>query len=210
MSNKSKLFDVFISSLYLKITKAPQKDILRRVEKEVALAAMRIALCLLALLFLLPPMHAQAGYNIYGKVIGVKNGDTLTVLTPLRATLLVRLSEIDAPELGQPYGDTAKNFLMAIALDKDVKIVSEARDRDNKTIARVYINGRDVNLQLVQNGTAWAYRAFLRDETLLRAEETARKQRVGLWSLPASQRIPPWEWRKGAQLPAEKIAPVKP
>ena len=39
-----------------------------------------------------------------GRVVGVHDGDTLTVLTAGNVQIKVRLVEIDAPELKQPFG----------------------------------------------------------------------------------------------------------
>ena len=46
---------------------------------------------------------------------------------------------------------------------------------------------------------AWVYRQYLEDQTLLQDEQTAREARRGLWSLPSAEKVPPWEWRKGAR-----------
>ena len=46
---------------------------------------------------------------------------------------------------------------------------------------------------------AWVYRQYLKDKTLLQDEQEAREARRGLWSLPSTEQVPPWEWRKGAR-----------
>jgi len=53
------------------------------------------------------------------------------------------------------------------------------------------------NREMVREGHAWVYRKYLRDKTLLEDEAHAREAGAGLWGLPESQRVPPWEWRKG-------------
>ena len=139
------------------------------------------------------PSHAES--KIYGKVIGVTDGDTITVLTPMKAQIKVRLAEIDAPEKDQPYGQTSKKFLSAMVFNKEVTIFYEAKDRYGRMIGRVWLGKVDVNLQLVRNGTAWAYRKYLKDEAILKAEEEARNDKVGLWGLQEDQIMAPWEWR---------------
>jgi endonuclease YncB( thermonuclease family) len=52
-----------------------------------------------------------------------------------------------------------------------------------------------VNAAMVQRGAAWAYRDYLRDPRLIAVEAQAKSARVGLWALPAGQRLPPWEYR---------------
>lgn len=56
-----------------------------------------------------------------------------------------------------------------------------------------------VNRKMVQDSMAWFYRQYLKDESLLQDEKAAREERRGLWSLPISQQVPPWEWRKGSR-----------
>jgi hypothetical protein len=61
----------------------------------------------------------------------------------------------------------------------------------------VYLGDRDIKREPVREGHAWAYRKYLREETLLDDEAHARDNQKGLWELPEAQRVPPWEWRKG-------------
>jgi endonuclease YncB( thermonuclease family) len=63
----------------------------------------------------------QACASIYeGKVVGVSDGDTLTVLISGRQTK-VRLAEIDAPEKRQPFGERSKQSLSDLVYGKRVK-----------------------------------------------------------------------------------------
>lgn len=130
------------------------------------------------------------------RVVGVQDGDTITVLTADQESLRVRLVEIDAPESGQPYGTRAKQALSALVFGKDVLIDVQGSDRYGRTLGRVYHGDMDVNAEMIRTGYAWAYRAYLTDERLLALEEEARQGKRGLWSLPASERVPPWEWRR--------------
>lgn len=61
-------------------------------------------------------------------------------------------------------------------------------------MARVRLNGRDINLELVQAGFAWWYRRYAPNDAALEAAEAkARKAKRGLWQ--DRQPVPPWEWR---------------
>jgi hypothetical protein len=62
-------------------------------------------------------------------------------------------------------------------------------------------SGRDINREMVREGHAWVARRFSHDPTLLDDESHARAARAGLWGLPESERVPPWEWRDGARTP---------
>lgn len=152
-----------------------------------------LVLAIIALSFSGFSAHAES--KLSGKVVGVTDGDTITVLTPMREQIKVRLAEIDAPEHDQPFGYASKQFLSAMVFGKEVTLLVQTKDRYHRSIAIVYIGNTDVNLQLVKNGTAWAYRKYLKDPLISKAEDYARSAKLGLWGLQADQIIPPWEWR---------------
>jgi endonuclease YncB( thermonuclease family) len=79
---------------------------------------------LIAVFLILQPVNAQAE-KLYAKVIGVSDGDTITVLTPIKKEIKIRLAEIDAPEKRQPHGEASKKFLSTLVFGKDVTIVLE-------------------------------------------------------------------------------------
>ena len=143
-------------------------------------------------LFALPAI-AQ---NIQGKVVGVTDGDTLTVLTADKALAKVRLTEIDAPEKAQPFGQAAKQALSDTCYNKTAVLVSAGRDRYGRTMARVQCDGLDANAEQVRRGLAWVYDKYVKDRSLYALQETAKHQKRGLWS--DAKPIPPWEWRKAA------------
>jgi micrococcal nuclease len=72
----------------------------------------------------------------------------------------------------------------------------QGSDRYERTLGRVHHGDMDVNAEMIRTGYAWAYRAYLTDERLVSLEDEARREQRGLWSLPASERVPPWEWRR--------------
>lgn len=133
--------------------------------------------------------------ELQGRVISISDGDTLTVLTPDKAQLKIRLVEIDAPESGQPYGKKAKQALSDLAFGKNVTVSYKTKDRYGRILGRVLIDELDVNLRLVEIGAAWAYDQYLTDQNIKKAEKHARDSKVGLWALPAHQIMPPWDWR---------------
>jgi endonuclease YncB( thermonuclease family) len=152
---------------------------------------------------------------LVGKVVAVTDGDTIKVLTPKRVLIKVRLVEIDAPEKGQPWGKRSKEALSDLVFSRDVRIVAKGTDRYGRLLGRVYVGSSDVNAELIRQGAAWAYREYLTDRSLLRLESQARSARRGLWSLPASETLPPWEWRKGerqgnasAVVQSQRLAPI--
>ena len=108
----------------------------------------------------------------------------------------MRLAEIDTPEKGQPYGRRAKEELSSLVFGKTVDVKTQGTDRFGRTIGRVYVDGLDVNAEMVRRGAAWVYRKYAKDQKLYALEEQARRNKVGLWRLPEAERVPPWEWRQ--------------
>lgn len=155
---------------------------------------------LAALFVLLLAFSGIAGAaNLTGKVVAIADGDTLTLLTPERQQVKVRLAEIDTPERAQPYGTRARQVLSDLAFGKQATIESHEKDRYGRVVGRVFVDGLDVNRELVSLGAAWVYRQYNRDKSLLSVEADARAAKRGLWSLPEAERVEPWNWRRGAK-----------
>lgn len=138
---------------------------------------------------------AASADPITARVVGVHDGDTITVLTSDKRQVRIRFAEIDAPELSQPYGKKAKQLLSRMVFGKDVSITPMTIDKYRRIVARVSQGNSDINLALVQTGAAWAYRKYVTDPAFLEAEAEARNARTGLWALQPDQIMPPWEWR---------------
>ncbi|MFT8246330.1 thermonuclease family protein [Roseomonas sp. BN140053] len=159
---------------------------------------MRFLRCLALLVLSLAGQPASAA-DIAGRVVGISDGDTLTLLAPGNRQVRVRLAEIDTPESRQPYGTRAQQELSDLVFRKDVRVAVQDTDRYGRTVGRVYTGSVDVNAEMVRRGAAWVYRQYSRDSTLLPLEAEARAARRGLWALPEAERTPPWEWRAAAR-----------
>ena len=120
-----------------------------------------------------------------GKVVGVSDGDTITVLRN-RTPIKVRLHGIDCPEIGQDFGSRAKAFTSELVFGQVVKVVPWDTDRYGRTVADVILaDGRILNHELVRAGLAWRYRKYAPDiGTLAELEAAARDAKRGLWSQP--------------------------
>lgn len=149
-----------------------------------------ILLIVCAILFLYISLSARSTF--IAVVISVADGDSISVLRdnqPVR----IRLSDIDAPEHDQAFGESAKRFLSRLVFRKSVTVDPRNVDRYGRMVARVHVGETDVNLALVQAGLAWWYVAYSHDAGIRRAEALARLQRVGLWN--QAEPVPPWIFR---------------
>jgi micrococcal nuclease len=143
-----------------------------------------------ALLTLSGPATAEL---LYGKVVGVSDGDTITVLDSANMPHKIRLNQIDAPEKRQDFGQRSKQSLSDLVFGRNVQVDVSTRDRYGREIGQVLVNGTDANLEQVKRGLAWVYRRYAKDRAYFAAEEAARAIRIGLWSQPNP--TPPWEFR---------------
>ena len=133
--------------------------------------------------------------TIHGKVVGVADGDTLTILSPDHIQTRIRLFGIDAPEKSQAFGQKSKASLSDLVFGQEVDVIVETLDRYGRTVGTVIYRGSDVNLEQVRRGMAWVYRKYSRDPKYLAAESEARTTQRGLW-IDEDPR-PPWVYRHG-------------
>lgn len=147
-----------------------------------------------ALFFLITAITAQTE-TLTGKVLYISDGDTLKILTGSSKKMRIRLAGIDTPEKGQPYGKEAKQALSVLTLQKQVTIDVQTIDRYGRMVGLVYVQGLNVNSELVRQGMAWVYRRYTNDEKLYALEAKAKKEKRGLWS--SNNFIEPWLWRRG-------------
>ena len=131
---------------------------------------MEIKSGILALMFfLLPQVELK---NINGKVISIKDGDTFTIKDQKDKLYKIRLSDIDAPEIGQPFGRPAKRLLEDLALNKMVRINYNQVDKYGRLIAEVFLpDGKKLNEESLKVGLAWHYRVKYPHSTFLEEME---------------------------------------
>ncbi len=138
------------------------------------------------------PYLALADFT--GEVVRVIDGDRIEVWHDGRPER-IRLSGIDAPEKGQPFGKEAKQFTAAVALHKAVTVKVRGRDSYGRIMGQVVLpDGITLNHELIKQGLAWQYRRSSQDGILAAMEAAARESKRGLWVDPRA--IPPWEWRR--------------
>jgi endonuclease YncB( thermonuclease family) len=159
---------------------------------------------LLALLLPLFLAVSPALADIRGKVVSVHDGDTLTVVID-RRQVRVRLTDIDAPELGQPFGTRSRQSLAELCFGKEARLDVRGQDRYNRSLARVTCAGRYANAEQVRRGYAWTFVRYARQDSPLYAlEHEARSARRGLWADPAP--VPPWAWRRNSRTTSRQLS----
>ncbi len=158
-------------------------------------------------IFLYLLLQGAQGEVLTGRVVGVTDGDTITVLDADHQRHKIRLAGIDAPEHDQPFGQRSKQNLSAVVFGKKVAVSWRKKHR-GRLIGKVMVQPPDCSrcgltldasqAQLIA-GMAWWYRQYAKDQSPQDlgayefSEQEAKAKRVGLWSDPDS--VPPWEWR---------------
>lgn len=138
--------------------------------------------------------------SIQGKVVGVGDGDTVTVLDEQNKQHKIRLQGIDAPEKAQAFGQKSKQSLNQLVHSKQVVVEFDKKDKYDRIVGKVLLNGTDVCLEQIKLGMAWHYKQYASEqpkddrEIYAQAELQARAKSVGLWK--DKQPTPPWEFRR--------------
>jgi len=138
--------------------------------------------------------RCATGSRLTGRVVGVGDGDSLTVRLADRRRVRVRLAGIDAPERKQAFGAAAHRSLIALAMGKSAHIRVVGVDEYGRILARVRCGDVDLSLAQAERGMAWTLSGKARDRQIAAAERQARRQRIGLWS--AQDPLPPWVFRR--------------
>ena len=153
---------------------------------------------LLILLFSFTAITEAA--TLVGHVVGVTDGDTITILDATKTQYKIRLAGIDAPEKKQAFGNVSKKSLSDMVFDKVVSVQYDKEDRYGRIVGKVLINGVDANLEQVKRGLAWWYKKYQKEQIhqdrldYLHAQEYAENKKIGLWV--ESDPIAPWDFRK--------------
>ena len=148
----------------------------------------------------LPSASALAGSVLAGRIVGIADGDTVTLLDGSNVSYRIRLLGIDAPEKGQPFGKVAKQVLSDRIFGQQVQVKVRGTDRYHRALGKILFQGTDLNLELVREGLAWHYKHYAYDQfpgdaaLYARAEQEARSARRGLWAYPDPRE--PWAWRQ--------------
>ena len=124
-------------------------------------------------------LFAQQSFS--AKVVGVPDGDTLTVMTKDRRQLMFRITGIDAPEKDQDFGLNAQDFLFSLVYNQTVSVSDVKKDCLDRPTASVNFKNKDLSVLAVETGNAWSDSACGIDENLSKRESIAAAKKIGLW-----------------------------
>ncbi len=128
---------------------------------------------------------------IHGRVVGVSDGDTVTVIDVNKTQYKIRLAGIDAPEKAQAYGQKSKESLSELVFGKQVDVEWSKQDRYGRTVGKIMLAGVDINLEQIKRGMAWHYKQYQNEQSpedrdaYAQYQSQAQERRVGLWRDPA-------------------------
>jgi micrococcal nuclease len=131
------------------------------------------------------------------ELLSVGDGDTIRVVARSGQRLTIRLACIDAPEMAQGApGEAARVALVQMVRVSRLEIKPQATDKYGRTVAEVFVGGKNVNLELVRGGFAFAYRRYLAQcdqAAYLGAEAWAQQYGQGVWRYGTER---PWDYRQ--------------
>ena len=154
-------------------------------------------LLLIFVLFLSNVVNAK---TIEGLVVGVADGDTITVLDQQKNTYKIRLQGIDAPEKKQAFGEKSKQSLHDLVHGKQVRIEYDKEDKYGRIVGKITLDDLDICLQQLVLGMAWHYKKYQNEQSVADrvvyndAELKSKSFKLGLWADETP--MPPWEFRK--------------
>jgi endonuclease YncB( thermonuclease family) len=144
-------------------------------------------------------LQAEAA-QLNGKVVGISDGDTITLLDDQQVQHKIRLAGIDAPEKKQAFGEKSKQALSDCAYGKPAVVDYDKKDKYGRTVGKVLVDGKDCNIRQISLGLAWHYKKYANEqptvdrEAYAMQEQTAKEQRLGLWAEQTA--MAPWDYRK--------------
>ncbi|WBV61871.1 thermonuclease family protein [Chryseobacterium camelliae] len=139
-----------------------------------------------------------------GKVIKIKDGDTIVVLLGNNHQETLRLAEVDCPENGQAFGKNAKQFTSSQVFGKMVIFYRVNKDRYRRTIAKIfYDDHKYLSAEIIKSGWGWWYFKASKNTDLKSYEINAKNSKIGLWK--DNNAISPWEFRNNKKKKKEVL-----
>ena len=168
----------------------------------------RIQILIPIICFLLLPTSLLADQFT---VTEVYDGDTIKV-KGYGTEIRLRLAGIDAPEIcknrmgfEQRYSKEASEYLSHLVLNKTIEIQGHGYVNIDLMLGTVFLDGRNINLEMVQAGLAEVYRGEspkdLNLDPFFKAQLESREAKKGIWT-QGDVYVSPGVWRKKQRLRA--------
>ncbi|MGV3742660.1 MAG: thermonuclease family protein [Burkholderiaceae bacterium] len=125
------------------------------------------------------------------QVIEVRSGDTLS-LTEQGKTVTIRLANVDAPELDQPYGAESRRSLEEMCKGKEASYQPQGASLKGELRAAVICGEIDVGRAQLKRGLAWVRPHPDVDAAFTAIQDFVWREKTGLWA--DANPVPPWEW----------------
>lgn len=130
-----------------------------------------------------------------GKIIKIKDGDTVVVLLAGEIRETLRLADVDCPENSQAFGKNAKQFTSSQIFGKTVTFYRTGKDRYKRTVAKIfYGNEKYLSAEIIKAGFGWWYFKASKNIELQEFQNQAKTNKLGLWA--DDNAMSPWDFRK--------------
>lgn len=141
------------------------------------------------------PTLASLPSTFVARVVGITDGDTVTLLTGSRQRIKTRLWGVDAPEKRQAFGIKSRQCLSNLVYGQTVNVSKMDIDKYGRMVAMLRFKGKDMGKEQITRGMAWWYKSFAPKQNSYRdAQDEAKSGKLGLWIDKAP--VEPWRWRQ--------------
>jgi len=143
------------------------------------------------------------------QVLKVSDGDTINIQKVengkfVGEMLKIRMYGMDAPEKSQDYGPESRQALEKLVAGKTLSIEVKNKDRYGRTVAVIYVNGKNINEEMVKTGNAWWYQEYAKNDTQFEeCQQNAKQKKLGLFSRKGY--IEPWIYRRNKKENVKQI-----
>lgn len=186
-------------------------DPLRRATLRVAYALACALITCLTLQVLPTKLKARAsGTEAISGAARIIDGDTIEIKGER-----IRLNGIDAPETSQSCpsrwlgtwrcGDAAGRQLRKIIQMRTVTCEGHERDSYGRLIGTCFVEGLDINAEMVRAGYAWAFTKY--SDVYVGEQREAEAAKVGIWVADKPVK-PAWDYRNQRWQSAQQTAPA--
>jgi len=76
------------------------------------------------------------------RVLGIHDGDSITVLSVEKKQINICLEGIDAQELKQAFGSRSKEHLSSLIKGKDISLILKGEDLYKRTLSKLFLDAQ--------------------------------------------------------------------